>query len=162
MSLKTYFDRVFTHRAWANRRTFGAMLDCPAAQAEATPLFAHVLAAEHVWLSRLLGRTPALAIWPTLTLDECRTTLDENDAEYARYLASLTDEMLHFEIDYQDSRGAPFRNTVADVLTQVFMHGQYHRGQIAKLVGRAGGTTPFTDFIVFVRESGASEKGSSG
>lgn len=45
----------------------------------------------------------------------------------------------------------PFRNSVVDLLTQVFTHGQYHRGQIAKMVGRAGGTPASTDFIVYAR-----------
>jgi uncharacterized damage-inducible protein DinB len=152
--MKAYFERVFAHRGWANRRTLASILDCPAAHAEATPIMAHLLAAEHVWLSRLRGETPSLPVWPTLTLEQCQSLAAEHDDAWGAYLAGLGDGdgALDAEVTYQDSRGTAFRNTVAELLTQVFTHGPYHRGQIARIVKRAGGTPAWTDFIVWVRE----------
>ena len=43
---------------------------------------------------------------------------------------------------------------VADAMSghHVVIHGAYHRGQIAKLIGRAGGKSLDTDFILFARD----------
>jgi uncharacterized damage-inducible protein DinB len=40
---------------------------------------------------------------------------------------------------------------VIDILTHVVVHGAYHRGQIAKLLGRAGVAAVNTDYITFAR-----------
>jgi uncharacterized damage-inducible protein DinB len=154
LPVKDYFDRLFRHGAWANQRALASLWDCPAAQVEGTPIMAHLLAAEHVWLSRLQRRDPALAVWPSLTLGECETLAAENGSGWTSYIGGLAAEGLRAEFEYRTSRGELFRNSVVDVLTQVVTHGGYHRGQIAKAVGRAGGVAAATDFILFVRLGG--------
>jgi uncharacterized damage-inducible protein DinB len=153
--MKPYFDRLFRYRGWANQRTMDSVLNCPAAQAEATPLIAHLLAAEQVWLSRLQRQQPALAVWPKLTLDECKILAGQLDTGWADYIGRLTEEALLTEIDYRNSRGDAWRNSVVDILTHVATHGGYHRGQIARVVGRAGGAAAVTDFIVYLRSPNA-------
>ena len=69
--MKAHFARMIDAMAWADRRVIDAVAQFPAAQPEAMPLLAHVLAAEHVWLARLEKRAPRVAVWPTLTLAEC-------------------------------------------------------------------------------------------
>jgi uncharacterized damage-inducible protein DinB len=151
--MTAYFRQALDHRGWANRRTLASVMDCPAAHPEATPIVAHLLAAEHIWLSRLQGNEPALPVWPTLTLNQCQTLAGECDVGWAHYIGVLTDDKMNADMMYRNSRGEQFRNKVMDVLTHVFTHGQYHRGQIAKMVGRAGGAAASTDFIVYVRSS---------
>lgn len=69
--MKAYFEQMFRFVAWANRRSMEALRNTPAAQPEALPLLAHLLAAEHVWLSRLQQRESKHPVWPTLGIDEC-------------------------------------------------------------------------------------------
>jgi uncharacterized damage-inducible protein DinB len=45
-----------------------------------------------------------------------------------------------------------YRNTVRDILTHLFGHSWYQRGQIAGLVRAIGGEPPVTDFVFWVRE----------
>ena len=45
-----------------------------------------------------------------------------------------------------------YDTAVGDILTHIATHGGYHRGQVAKAIGRAGGTSVNTDFMQFVRE----------
>ena len=54
-------------------------------------------------------------------------------------------------VEYRNSRGVVFQNTVAEILTHVALHGSYHRGQIAMRVRAAGGVPVTTDYIVFRR-----------
>jgi uncharacterized damage-inducible protein DinB len=149
--LKTHFQRMIDWMAWADRRTVTAVAGCPAAQVESLPLLSHLLAAEHVWFSRLERRTPRLPVWPTLTLTECETLAAENATGYVEYLERLGEDGLSEVIEYQNQKGDRFATAVVDILTQVLTHGPYHRGQIAKIIGRAGSPAPETDFIFYVR-----------
>lgn len=143
---------MYRFRAWANQRTLDSVQACPAAQQDAMPILAHMLAAEHIWLSRLQGQQPRLVVWPTLTLDECQALLIENKQAWPTYLAELTENRLQTLIDYRTSRGDPMRNTVIDILIHTFNHGQHHAGQIARIVGRTGGKAAVTDYIAYVRD----------
>ena len=141
--------RLFAHLDWADRRA----LDMLGATADADALrrLAHVLAVEELWLARLEGRTPAHPAWPALDLDACRALADGNRARWEAYLGALTPAALAGDVAYVNSAGQPFRSRVEDVLLQVLLHGQYHRGQVALLVRAAGGEPPGTDYIAFVR-----------
>ena len=144
--------RLFRYVAWADQRSLAALRTAPAAQEEGLPLLAHVLGAEHVWLSRLEQREPRHAVWPALTLEACDQLAAENDAGYRTYLEKLNEDQLTDVKQYRNAAGQEFATPVLDILLQVITHGGYHRGQIAKIIGRAGGTVIGTDFIVFARE----------
>jgi uncharacterized damage-inducible protein DinB len=55
--------------------------------------------------------------------------------------------------EYQSLDAGRFRNTIADVLAQLYGHSWYHRGQIAMLVRTAGGQPAVTDLIYWCREA---------
>jgi len=137
--------------AWADAQVLSALPACPRASAEALGPFSHVLAAEHVWLARLEGREPSRAVWPELSISECEALAAENAAGYAAYIDKQGEPELATVVRYQNSKGDEFANTALDVLTHVVIHGAYHRGQIAKAIGRAGGKVLNTDYIIFVR-----------
>lgn len=150
--MKAYFQRLLAYAAWASRRVISAVRATPEAHAEAMPLLAHMLAAEHVWLARLEHREPTHAVWPTLSLEQCAALADENQAGYQAFLSQLDESRLTELIRYSNSRGDSFATSVADILTHVALHGPYHRGQLAKIIARCGGTAINTDFIMFERE----------
>lgn len=118
-------------------------------RAQALRLYAHLAAATHIWLARLRGDTPMHAVWPELSLDAAVALAAESVAE----LRALVEEgvVLAAEIEYTNSAGRSFRNTVGDVLAHVVLHGTYHRGQLALLTRQGGGTPAATDLIVFAR-----------
>ena len=149
--MNDYFARMFRYNGWANAQAMRSLADCPPAQAEGTPILAHILAAEHIWLSRLQGRDPAMAVWPELALPACRTLAASLDAQWPDYLGALADGDLERIADYRTSRGDACRNTVADVLLHVIAHGPHHRGQLARLIRQAAGTPAPTDYILYLR-----------
>jgi uncharacterized damage-inducible protein DinB len=150
--MRDYFAKLLRYSAWANRRVLAALREQPATHAEALPLFAHVLAAEHIWLSRLRGVPARVAVWAPLTLDQCRDLLAENAAGYDSYLANVSE--VTTRVRYRNLAGEEFETPIADILTHVTTHGGYHRGQVAKAMARAGGKSVNTDYIMFVREAG--------
>jgi uncharacterized damage-inducible protein DinB len=147
-----YYANLFRYTAWADRRVLGALRTQPAAHPEALPLFAHVLAGEHVWLSRIRGVELRVAVWPTLSPDECEALLEENAAGYAELVRGVPADGFGKLIRYRTLKGVEYQTPLGDILTHVVTHGGYHRGQIAKAIGRAGGTSVDTDYIIFVRE----------
>lgn len=150
--MKTYIERLLRSVAWADRQVIAAVRDNPAAQPEAVPLLAHLLAAEHVWLSRMEQREPRLAVWPQLTVAECAALAGENAAGYTALLGRLSDSDLSQPIRYRNTKGQEFVTPLLDILTQVVIHGAYHRGQIANAIGRSGVPAVNTDYITFARE----------
>jgi uncharacterized damage-inducible protein DinB len=150
--MKTHLERMIRYMAWAARQSLAALRGAPAAQAETLPLLAHLLAAEHIWLARLEQRETRYPVWPTLTADECEQLAGENETGYRAFLGRLGEGQLGAAIRYRNTRGQEFATPVLDILTHVVIHGAYHRGQIARAIGRSGGTAVNTDFITFVRE----------
>lgn len=150
--VRAYLSRLFRYVAWADRRVLEALRATPSAHDEALPLLAHLLAAEHVWLARLEQREPRHPVWPALGLDDCDRLAAENEAGYRALLGRLGDAQLSEAVRYRTSQGREFVTPVLDILTQVVTHGPYHRGQIARIIARAGGTALNTDFITFARE----------
>ena len=52
---------------------------------------------------------------------------------------------------YTNSQGLTFTSRAGDIFEHLFLHAHYHRGQVAALLGRAGRTPAYTDFIHWVR-----------
>ena len=142
--------RSLAHCAWANRLVLEALRTNPNLSA-AIREYAHVAAAEAVWLARLEGRPQPVPVWPALTLDQADALEREVAAGYERFLGALTPDGLEGGVEYTNSAGQSFETRVVDILLHVALHGQYHRGKI-NLMLREGGHEPVpTDYISFAR-----------
>ena len=149
--IREHFTRLYDHVEWANALVLGSLHSAKDLRTKDLDLYAHIIGAEHVWLSRLDGTTPRLSVWPTLSLEECETLSKENISAFGVVASRLTPELLRKAITYRNSAGDQFSSTIEDILTHVALHGAYHRGQIAASL-RAGGDTPSpTDYIAFTR-----------
>jgi uncharacterized damage-inducible protein DinB len=143
--------RLCAHMRWADERVLKSLRSADPLPADAVKLFAHVLGAEHTWLSRLRQQSPRMAVWPTLTLDECEALSAENAEGYEAFLDALEPGGLAREVEYRNSAGQEFRSRIGDILLQAATHGGYHRGQVAMLLRQAGAEPMPTDYIAFVR-----------
>ena len=68
------------------------------------------------------------------------------------YLSDDSPDPLDRSASYKNSKGEPWTSSVRDILTHVFMHSAYHRGQIATDMRQAGHVPAYTDFIHGVRQ----------
>ena len=126
--------------------------------AKAIELYAHVLGAEHVWLSRIHSRPPTLAVWPALSLDQCAEIARANHESFDDLIGTLNPDMLVQQISYRNSAGDSYTSTLEEILLHVSLHGSYHRGQIAMMLRQSGAIPAPTDFIFFARGAPAATR----
>ena len=112
---------------------------------------AHVFSARLMWLARFDGQAQ-LELFPSGASIEELPRLCEQVAEHWRSrLESIKEAQLDKLFEYSAFDGKRFANTYQEILTQLFGHAWYHRGQIATLVAQCGGTPPVTDYIYLTR-----------
>jgi uncharacterized damage-inducible protein DinB len=123
----------------------------PSFQRAAT-LLGHLAAALETWLARVEGRQAAVGLFPTdLSLEEAEHRIGQALDRWEGYIAQLNPEDLERTVRYQTTSGVWYDNTLEEIITHLFGHGAYHRGQIMLLVRQLGGQPAATDFIVWVR-----------
>jgi uncharacterized damage-inducible protein DinB len=143
-------ENLYGHMWWAHDELVGELRRM-APDPETLRLFAHVVAAEHLWLSRIDGVKARVAVWPTLSLDEVVVLETANRARFHELL-QRRDDTRQQRIRYRNSAGNDFENSVGEILTHVALHGHYHRGQIARAMRLSGREPVYTDYIGFVRK----------
>ena len=146
------FRRLFRYDDWANREVVARLAESDEPPSRAVRLLAHILAAEHLWLARLEQQTQQLPVWPDFTLSQCERHARRLAGLWTNYCEPQTDESIASKVDYTNTRGEPWSNSVAEILTHVVMHSSYHRGQIATLIRSAHLEPPYTDFIHATRQ----------
>jgi uncharacterized damage-inducible protein DinB len=120
---------------------------------KAVYLMGHVIAARRMWLFRFGVIKENVELFPGETsLDELPAQLSEMERLWWDYLSQLNDADIARVFEYQSYEGPRFRNTVEDILTQLFGHSWYHRGQIAQLLRSIGAEPAVTDFVFWARE----------
>ncbi len=131
------------------------MRSSPSLDPNAVNIFAHMLAAEKMWLSRLELETKAplleklSELWQGKTLDQCADELNEVTEHCTIYLAGRSAEDFSKEISYINIKGQAVSKPLYDILTQIVIHSAYHRGQIVTVAGKGEREAPPMDYILF-------------
>jgi uncharacterized damage-inducible protein DinB len=149
MSTVEQLRQLWRHAMWANAEILSALQH--AAPATALREFSHVLAVEEVWLSRLEQRPARSALWPEMSIENAAEMSAATAAAYERYLVGLTEQQLRHDVPYTNSQGQSFATPIGDILLQVALHGQYHRGKVNLLLRQGGQEPAPVDYIGFVR-----------
>ena len=120
---------------------------------KAVNLMAHLVAARNMWLYRLGHGTQPPDLFPDATpITDLPKLIAAMESAWRSYFENLTDAELERSFDYQSYDGPRFRNTIEDVLTQLYGHSLYHRGQIAMILRSIGAEPAPTDFVYWTRE----------
>ena len=152
MDAQKYIRRLFSYDRWANEEVANVLLRLPSPPAKSVRWLAHIAAAERLWLERLEGQSPTIAVWPDFQVPECHRQLQEMARLWSRYLDGLGPEGLLAPVTYKNSKGEIWKSAVEDVLMHVTTHSAYHRGQIAADMRSSGATPAYTDYIHGVRQ----------
>jgi uncharacterized damage-inducible protein DinB len=120
----------------------------------ALTLMAHMVAARRIWLFRLgvATDTPKEFFPQRVSLTELKADLEKMHTAWSAYLSQVSELELARKFEYRSTEGDWFRSTVEDILTQLFGHSLYHRGQIAALLRSIGAEPAPTDFVFWSRQ----------
>jgi uncharacterized damage-inducible protein DinB len=120
----------------------------------------HIWDAEAIWLKRLQG--VSLTDWPSKDFDGDDEALIsgwvDSAIAFRDYIESRGEGYLQTVIEYKNTSGKAFSNTVEEIIYHVVNHGTFHRGQIVTML-RANGVTNLavneqtssTDLITYLR-----------
>jgi len=150
MDLLQHYRQLSSYDEWANLEVIAALHNAGRPLDRSLKFTAHIVAAEYVWLTRIQQRPSPYAVWPELTLEECGREVPVLAKSWKGLLAQH--EILDHSVRYKNSKGEMYDSLVRDILTHVFMHSAYHRGQIATDMRQNGVTPAYTDFIHGVRQ----------
>ncbi len=146
-----FLRRAFAYDAWANTLVFSSLREQGDAGPEARGTFAHLLASQLIWLSRLGRELPPVDVWPEFTFEQCGRYLAALQAEWASLLDESTADDLLEPVAYTTTAGQACETTARDILLHVVTHSAYHRGQVASRVREVGLVPAETDYIVYAR-----------
>jgi len=161
MNMTERYRRWFEYEKDAHLKVLASLDRVPepgksdAAFQKAVDLFAHIVAARMMWLHRFGAtvETPKEMFPKGVGLNELQSRVDRMHNAWSNYLAGLEDCDLERVFEYNAFEGPLYRSVVEDILTQLFGHSLYHRGQIAALVRSLDGEPAVTDFVFWTRES---------
>lgn len=152
---------LYAYNAWANRRALDACAPLSAAQftqnvvssfSSVRDTLAHIMLAEWIWLERWLGRSPAFPPSDLADFASIRTRWQTIDADLNAFVQKLSVADLDRVVEYKNTKGNAFSNSMQQMLQHVVNHSTYHRGQITTMLRQLGATPLTTDLIAFYRE----------
>lgn len=127
--MKTFFNELFDYNFYCNKQLIETCNAIETVSEKTKELFSHLLNAHHLWNARINGKEAEFDVW------QIHEVKDWADIHYENQRASfeITSNADDFEkrIDYENSEGRLFTNTLQDLLFHIINHSTHHRGQIA-------------------------------
>lgn len=161
--MKEIFTRLAAYNLWANQQITGALAQLPEADWH-RPLggsfptvydtLLHIWNAESIWWQRM--KLQELITAPSASRHANTAVaqgLLSQSAQWAEWVNQATEAALRHEFIYMNNKRESFKNPVHEMLTHLFNHGTYHRGQLVNYLRQLGvKNVPSTDFIAFTRK----------
>lgn len=114
-------------------------------------LMSHILNAHSIWLARLQEPlVSVVGVWevhPTESL----STINALNYELTHPFLTGTEKDLNTLINYTNTKGQSYTNSVRDILLHIVNHSTYHRAQIATEFKNMGLEVPNSDYIFYAR-----------
>ena len=150
--LRDHFIHLFKYNDWATRTAANSLKGLEKKDERIGDLLSHIVLAQKLWLNRTLRREIIVKPWDKLSVQECISQSTSVTAEWVNMLENLNDKDLDKRIEYTNTKGKKYVNTIRDIVMQVINHSTYHRAQIAQKVRSLGRTPAVTDYIVYQRQ----------
>jgi uncharacterized damage-inducible protein DinB len=155
------YRRLFDYEKDSHRKVLVSLEAVPAdlratdVFQKAVDLMAHLVVARRLWLYRFgVAAAQPPALFPErVALDGLQAQFEAMEQLWDHYLSMLTDDDVGRVFEYRSMEGDRYRNTIDEILTQLYGHSLYHRGQIALLLRQIGAEPAATDFVFWARQA---------
>jgi uncharacterized damage-inducible protein DinB len=163
-SMKELLQQLASYNVWANGLLLDLIQQLPKEQQTAAvpssfntlqDTLLHMWDAESIWWQRmkLLERITRPSEGFAGGIAEVATGLQQQDRQWQEWVANAQEHMFQHEFFYVTFRKERFKQPVYQVLTHVFNHNTYHRGQLVNMLRQLGvEKIPPTDFVVWSRK----------
>ena len=155
-----WIRELYDYPRWANRRLFdvavglgdGVTKDMGKHWSVPTVkgMFAHLCAADVIWLSRWKGtppgRLPADVDFPTMA--DLRGRWDQVEAEQRAFVERLDEAALARPVTYRNANGE-FTAPLSPMLQHVVNHATHHRSELATMITLISGSPPDTGIATY-------------
>jgi len=149
--MKDFFRELFEYTFHFNEKVIDVVLNNrDTVSDKAILLLCHTINTQEVWNSRILGSLSLTGPWDLQSLNRLSILNQVNFKDSMRIIDSFDFETV---INYTNSRGERYHNTVKDILFHINNHSTYHRGQIATECKLQGITPLVSDYIFYKRDN---------
>lgn len=148
--MKSFFRDLFEYNHYGNQQMISMIEETPSSYSDrAMTLLGHTFNAQHIWNHRILGKLPTQAGWDVFEINELHELNDRNHRVSLEILNTLP---LESTINYKNSAGTHYSDSLSNILFHVVNHGTYHRGQLLTELKSNGAKAISTDYIFYKRE----------
>ncbi|QBA65520.1 DinB family protein [Muriicola soli] len=147
--MEEFFNELFDYNFFSNKQLIEACRNLEEVPKESIRLFSHILNAHQIWNARIIGAQPDFGVWDEHPLESWEDIHYENQRNTFEIITNSDD--YEARIDYQNSEGRLFTNTIQDMLFHIINHSTHHRAQILANF-RAKGLEPVSlDYVFYKR-----------
>ncbi len=127
--MKVFFNQLFDYNFYCNKKLIEECNKLEVVPDKSIELFSHVLNAHHIWNARILGKPADFKVWQQHPIKDWGDIHYENQRSSFEIITNADD--FERRIDYENSQGRLFTNTLQEILFHTINHSTHHRGQIA-------------------------------
>lgn len=148
--MKDHFFNFYHYEIWANEKIMESIQMYAPKDQQILRLFSHILSAQTIWLQRMKLESVLQNAWQVLAVEECKLQMHQNHQLLLEFIRNT--QNFNQKISYKNTKGEEFTNTIYEILTHLFNHSSYHRGQIVFCLKNYTQDLPVTDIIFYLRE----------
>ncbi len=147
--MKAFFDQLFDYNFNCNKKIIDECIKLDVVPEKSVKLFSHILNAHHIWNARVFALRPEYAVFQEHSIVDWGDIHYENQRGSFEIITKADD--FERRIDYENSKGVSFTNTLHDILFHIINHSTYHRGQINMNLRQEGLDPLSLDYIFYKR-----------
>lgn len=153
--MKDYYKKQFEFNDWANSAIIDHLLEQTDVPEKTVKLISHIISAQDIWFERVKkNRDYNISPWDEYSLQECKILSPQSTENWLSFIKRTSEKNLEEVCSYFDTKGDYHETGIPDIITHLFNHSMYHRGQINQLLSQAGLKPVSIDYIIYVRQPG--------
>jgi len=161
--MKELLKQMAVYNVWAHKKIMDVVLALPVEnqKAEIPSSFSslektilHLWDAESIWWQRMKLHERLMIPSENFkgTTVEAVNGLLSQSTLWEEWVNNVSDNMLEHVFEFRNKKGDQIKMPIWQMLTHIFNHGTYHRGQLVNMLRQLGvEKIPGTDFSTFVR-----------
>ncbi|MGB5437457.1 MAG: DinB family protein [Maribacter sp.] len=127
--MKVFFNHLFDYNFYCNKKLIEECNKLNTVSEKSSVLFSHILNGHHLWNSRILSKSSEFEFWQVHPIADWADMHYENQRTSFDIVTNAND--FEKRIDYENTEGRLFTNTIQEMLFQIINHSTHHRAQIA-------------------------------